>query len=95
MDVLPTGPTAPGVTALAVACRERIVRAGAPEHEATVDHEAVVLDTLRNRVPADLAQTSVKAAANAIPTTRRVGELGAPCLLGCGGGSGSRAHCLL
>lgn len=73
----------------AEAFRARALRAGGPENEVTKKHCATVLRMLRREVPADFALTAIKVAA---PTTRCMGERGAPCLLGCGQGADSRAH---
>lgn len=50
---------------------------------------------LRRRTLRDVAITAIKVVANAITTMRRMGEASAPCFLGCGAGSDSRAHYLI
>lgn len=63
------------IVAPAAAFRERVLRAGAPEHGASVDHDALVFETLRKKVPTDVASTSAKFATK---VARRTGELSAP-----------------
>lgn len=53
-----------------------------------------VADGREGRPMRDIALTAIKVVSNAIPTTRPMGERGAPCFLGCGGGEDSRAHYL-
>lgn len=46
----------------------------------------------RRRLLGDMAITHIKVVFKAIATTKRMGEAGAPCFLGCAGGSDSHAH---
>lgn len=86
MGGVSAGTATPGATALAArlwlraaALGERILRAAAPEHEASADRCARILGVLRKKVPNHIALAAIKMVSNAIRTTWRMGERGAPC----------------
>lgn len=56
--------------------------------------ERSMIVIMQSRLPRDVAITCGKVTANAVTTTRRMGEVGAPCFWGCVDVADSRSHYL-
>lgn len=72
----------------------KLGRSGVPVGGISSEQAAALIGILRRRIPRDLAITAVKVVSNAVAATRRMGEAGAPWLLGCADGADCRAHYL-